>query len=327
MPLVISLINPRTLPVNCFYLTISMAEQPSFVDLSDSMTVARIMSLQLQNADPNAKFHHQRQRVATNHNGGNITIVKDGEHFLRTYVNKCFILSLLDGLRQHNLIQKNYTPFQLMTDFGFDQSMIMFDTARADHRQMITQFLAKYKTITLEFYIGQQEGEQWFTTQTPHATFGTGPHVIRILNMNGNHFEYIIDQEHPPIPQVSEQQQLDAMKRQLLLLQQAEMAKLQKDFEKMTSVTDSTMEPSRVYHEDNYEYVQQPVAVEQPASSAPLVPVGAVTYDNQTVTNPDEKKEEEKKPTDEEIAKMLEQEEQDAKLAEDIYYGRIPGYD
>lgn len=306
------------------------------VDFSASVTLARVFSLQAQDDDPRSGFQQQRHRVFTTPNGANITIAFPGEEFLRTYINKCFVHSVYDGLFQHRLVWSGYSRFDLMFDIGFDKTMLMFDTDKAEHREVINRLLQKFQNIRIEFYIGTKEGDQWFTTQTPHAVFGTGEHVIRILNQNGNHFEHIRDQELPPIQHLTEKQQLDALQRQLRLLQQAEMEKMQKTFSKMTLVTDARMEPASVHSDDVIEREQfVPGAQVNLSSSSSSSSAASVdqsmavpdtgTDNENTVTKPDEKDKSEK--SDEEIARelqeKLEQEEKDAEYARKVHYGMV----
>ena len=325
-----------------------MSHSKPIVDFSASMAsinLARLASLRDHSANPQAGFQTQRHRVTTAPNGANITIAFPGEEFLRTYLNKCFVHSVFDGLSQYKLVWQGYSPFNLMCDIGFDKTMLMFDTSNNEHIRMINRLFQQFENLRLEFYIGTKEGDQWFTTQTPHAVFGTGEYVIRILNQNGNHFEYIIDQEMPPIQHMTEEQQMEAFQRQLQILQQLEMDKMKKEFaSKMTLVTDVRMEPSGVHSGDIIDSKQQiagaqvnlsssssssssnPVSSQQPMGiDQSMAAMNAVTEDGKTITKPEEKKEPEK--TDEEIAReiqaKLEQEEKDEEYARKVHYGLV----
>lgn len=164
---------------------------------SDSMSLARLASLKSQQSDPNAKFSHQRIRISTIPNDGLITI--ETNFGFAVFVNKCIAIAIFHGMK-HTI---ELTPEHIMRYMGFTETKDMFDSNKAEHRVMMANFLAVFPGLKIELYIGQQDKDEWFTSQLPAITFGIGKHIIRILNKTNSHFECICNQEMPPIPDLS----------------------------------------------------------------------------------------------------------------------------
>lgn len=142
----------------------------------------RTQSLEEERKDTNSTFRRISIPIETKPNNG---IVSE-------YYNKCFFISLCDGLKQFNLpkygIFDTICPLALVLVCNQDHNE-MIDTFKKDDK-IIINWLAKVLDIKIEVHIGQLINNVWMTTPDPSFEFGNGKVVIKILN-KGAHFELI----------------------------------------------------------------------------------------------------------------------------------------
>lgn len=148
-------------------------------DLDQSVVnYAQAHSLQNRRFDPKYTFLEISIPVQTIPNNGQIGT---------TYSNKCFFISLSQGLDKLNF---NIGPIELIYISGFHDETAMIDTDNLAHAKIV-QFLADiFNTIQIQVFIGKYIDNCWMTTPDYSAKFGNGPNIIRILN-KGHHFELI----------------------------------------------------------------------------------------------------------------------------------------
>ena len=136
-------------------------------------------------ADCKSTFANISIPVTTKHNTG-----RSG-----SFTNKCFFISVYDGLEENDICffrnsGERITVDLLITKVNFNSLHEMIDTYNAAHRNYINKLVKILPQIKLHVFIGVKSISGWSTTIDPHAEYGKGSIVIRILNM-GQHFEFI----------------------------------------------------------------------------------------------------------------------------------------
>jgi len=146
----------------------------------------------------------------------------------RPFYNKCFFLALVNGLRI--MYGQIVNPRDLIYKFSAtDNDMINLN--RPDHMTKI-EAMAHYYQLSIYFYYAQNKGTEWYTNPDVITVIGSGQRVIRILNENNVHFEFLERLETDEFPHTSGKELDNLIRKQLAELRQIEQEKNIHDREK-----------------------------------------------------------------------------------------------
>lgn len=153
------------------------------------------------------EFQQLAISVETKYNHGIVQVpymYRNYNFFGDCFTNKCCFISIYDGLISLGVTEirgEIITPFVLMQHAYFMEENVMFDTDNETHVYCMEALMAGLlRGIQVHFYIGKEIDGEWKTTPDPVRVFGTlsnkksvngNPFIIRVLNKNGIHFEYI----------------------------------------------------------------------------------------------------------------------------------------
>ena len=183
-------------------LTNSSAIHLASTDDDTTLNTALLKSLHFLSLDSKSKFNQQEIQIDTRPNNGQIILPdralcsKLNLDPYNSVSNACCFLAISGSYPVDSMI-----PFRAalyMYQIGWSSNNIMVDTDIPSHLQKLQALVNRHNFI-LEFFIGTRnnnQNNQWFTTPIAHARLvpnnGQQPtKIIRILNMNNNHFELI----------------------------------------------------------------------------------------------------------------------------------------
>lgn len=100
----------------------------------------------------------------------------------------CYFISCSQGLMTFG---SSFSPEDLKSLCGFKWKHTIVDTDNIEHKVCLETLGEKLINYQFHIFFGQLKNKDWFTTPDVGQIYGRGTKIIRILCMEGYHFEFI----------------------------------------------------------------------------------------------------------------------------------------